>query len=88
MANNNPIQDQLGIFDTGYQFKLENFEGPLDLLLHLIKESKLEIFEVKLADITDQYLQYMNELDSLDMDKASDFIDMAATLIEINHHIA
>ncbi len=84
MANvTKPLADQLGIFDAGYKFKLENFEGPLDLLLHLIKESKLEIFEVKLADITEQYLEYMNQIETLDMDKASDFIDMAATLIEI-----
>ena len=70
-------------FDTGYKFKLENFEGPLDLLLHLIKDAKMEITEIKLANITEQYLEYMSGLDELDMDKASDFIDIAATLIEI-----
>ena len=83
MKNDKKEQNLEHVFDTGYQFKLENFEGPLDLLLHLIKDSKLEITEVKLADVTEQYLEYMAGLDELDMDKASDFIDIAATLIEI-----
>ncbi len=66
-----------------YRFKLDNFEGPLDLLLHLIKEAKLDITTVKLADITEQYLEYMQDIKSVDMDKASEFITVAATLIEI-----
>lgn len=66
-----------------YRFKLENFEGPLDLLLHLIKEAKLDIATVKLADITEQYLEYMQDIKNIDMDKASEFITVAATLIEI-----
>lgn len=66
-----------------YQFKLDNYEGPLDLLLDLIKKSKMDIMDVKLALITDQYLLYMQSLDSLDMEKASEFITVAATLIEI-----
>ncbi len=83
MKNDKKEQSLEQVFDTGYQFKLDNFEGPLDLLLHLIKDSKLEISEVKLADVTEQYLNYMSGLDELDMEKASDFIDIAATLIEI-----
>lgn len=66
-----------------YRFKLDNFEGPLDLLLHLIKSSKMDIATVRLADITEQYLEYMQDIKSVDMDKASDFITVAATLIEI-----
>ncbi len=66
-----------------YRFRLENFEGPLDLLLHLIKDAKLDIMQVKLADITEQYLEYMTDIDSIDMDRASEFIIVAATLIEI-----
>lgn len=77
------VLEQLGSFDTGYSFKLDNFEGPLDLLLHLIKDAKMEITEIKLADVTEQYLDYMAGLDELDLEKASDFIDIAATLIEI-----
>ena len=66
-----------------YRVHLENFEGPLDLLLYLIKDSKVEIQDVKLADITEQYLEYMQELDRLDMEKAAEFIEIAATLLEI-----
>lgn len=83
MKNDKKEQNLEQIFDTGYQFKLANFEGPLDLLLHLIKDAKMEITEIKLSDVTEQYLNYMAGLEELDMDKASDFIDIAATLIEI-----
>ena len=64
-------------------FKIENFEGPLDLLLQLIKQSKLSIEEVKLSDITEQYLKVIEQLSKVDMEKASEFIEIAATLIEI-----
>jgi len=75
--------EQMNFLDEKYRFKLENFEGPLDLLLHLIKSSKMDIMEVKLADITEQYLEYMVDVSNIDMEKASEFIAMAATLIEI-----
>lgn len=65
------------------KYKLENFEGPLDLLLHLIKEAKMDIQSVRLSEITEQYLDYIKDMGSLDMEKASEFIDVAATLIEI-----
>ena len=66
-----------------YKVRLDNFEGPLDLLLHLIKEAKLDIATVKLSAITEQYLEYMEQIPELDMEKASEFIEVAATLIEI-----
>ena len=75
--------EQLSFIDDKYRFKLDNFEGPLDLLLHLIKDAKLDIMSVKLADITEQYLQYMQDIDNIDMDRASEFITVAATLLEI-----
>ena len=75
--------EQMSFVDDKYRFKLDNFEGPLDLLLHLIKDAKMDIMSVKLADITEQYLEYMQDLDSIDMDRASEFITVAATLIEI-----
>lgn len=75
--------EQLSFVDDKYRFKLDNFEGPLDLLLHLIKDSKLDIMTIKLADITEQYLEYMQDIDNIDMDRASEFITVAATLIEI-----
>ncbi len=76
------LNDQENSSDA-YRFKLANFEGPLELLIHLIKQSKLDIATVKLADITEQYLVYMQDIKSVDMDRASEFITMAATLIEI-----
>lgn len=75
-------ENQSSFVDDKVRFKLENFEGPLDLLLHLIKDSKLDIMTVKLADITEQYLEYMKDIDSIDMDRASEFITVAATLLE------
>lgn len=69
--------------ELNYKVKLENFEGPLDLLLHLIKEAKMDITDIKLSEITDQYIKYLEEMDNLDMEKASEFIEMAATLLEI-----
>lgn len=68
---------------SSLSFKLENFEGPLDLLLHLIKQSKMEIENVELSKITEQYLEIMNNLPEVDLEKASEFIEVAATLIEI-----
>lgn len=78
-------QSQTEMFEdtSSYKVKLDNFEGPLDLLLHLIKEAKLDIATVKLSAITEQYLEYMEQIPELDMEKASEFIEVAATLIEI-----
>lgn len=71
------------LLNSEYRFKLDNFEGPLDLLLHLIKDAKMDISTVRLADITEQYLQYMTDIKNVDMEKAGEFITVAATLIEI-----
>ena len=68
---------------SGISFKLENFEGPLDLLLYLIKKSKMEIEDVELSSITEQYLQIIQNMETIDMEAASEFIEMAAILIEI-----
>ena len=66
-----------------YSTKLDNFEGPLDLLLHLIKEAKIEIKDVFVSQVTEQFLKYMNDVEFLDVDKASEYLNMAATLLEI-----
>lgn len=66
-----------------YSTKLDNFEGPLDLLLHLVKEAKIEIREIFVSQVTEQFLEYINGLDYIDMDKAGDYLDMAATLLEM-----
>ncbi len=63
--------------------KIENFEGPFDLLLHLIKKNKMNIYDIKIYEITEQYLQYVNNMKDMDLDTASEFIVMAASLIEI-----
>ena len=66
-----------------YSTRLDNFEGPLDLLLHLIKEAKIEIKDVFVSEVTQQFLQYMEGVSKLDVDKASEYLNMAATLLEI-----
>lgn len=69
--------------DNLVTFKFADQEGPLDLLLFLIKKSKLSIEEVKLADITDQYLEIINSCEKLNMEQTSEFIVVASELIEI-----
>ncbi len=66
-----------------YRVQLQNFEGPLDLLLFLIKKNEVEIYDIPVADITQQYLEYLNMIELLDLDYASEFVLMAATLIRI-----
>lgn len=60
-----------------------DFEGPLDLLLHLIKKSKMEIFDIEISEITNQYLKYIDEMTVLNLDVASEYLVMAAELIEM-----
>lgn len=66
-----------------YRVKLEVFEGPLDLLLHLIKKEEVDIYDIPVARITDEYLQYLNMLDSMNLDVAGEYLVMAATLTHI-----
>lgn len=66
-----------------YKVKLKEFEGPLDLLIHLIKSSEINIYDISIAEITHQYLSYLELLVSLDLENISEFIEMAATLIYI-----
>ncbi|OGW40605.1 MAG: hypothetical protein A2Y97_05120 [Nitrospirae bacterium RBG_13_39_12] len=66
-----------------YNIKIPVFEGPFDLLLHLIKENKLDIYDIPIALITSQYLQYIEMMKELNLEIAGDFLVMAATLIHI-----
>lgn len=66
-----------------YRVRLDAFEGPLDLLLHLIKTAKIEIKDIFVSQITEQYLEYIEELREIDLENASEFIEMAAWLVEI-----
>jgi len=66
-----------------YQIKLETFEGPLDLLFHLIEKNEVDIYDIPMAEITRQYLDYLSAMQSLDLEIASEFLVMAATLLSI-----
>jgi len=67
----------------GIPVKLEVFDGPLDLLLHLIEKNKVDIFDIPIVLITEQYLEYVSNMDTKDMDVMSEFLVMAATLVRI-----
>ena len=76
----------LGIFpdrEKPLEVKIEIFEGPLELLLHMIRKKKVSIDEVRLADLTAAYLDYIRALQSVDLDVAGEFLEIAATLILI-----
>jgi segregation and condensation protein A len=65
------------------ELKLSNFDGPLDLLLSLVKENKIEIKDIFVSQVTEQFLEYMNQVSELDVELASEYMAMAATLLEI-----
>lgn len=69
--------------ETAYKIKIPVFEGPLDLLLHLIREHKMDIYDIQISLITEQYLQYIEMMKELDLEIAGEFLVMAATLIHI-----
>ena len=64
-----------------YAIKIDNFEGPLDLLCHLIDKNKMNIYDINLSEITDQYIAYLKEQESLNLEIASEFLVMASTLL-------
>ncbi len=68
---------------TDYAIKLDIFEGPLDLLLYLIRKNEIDIYNIPIALITEQYLHYLNMIKSLNLDLAGEYLVMAATLIHI-----
>lgn len=67
----------------GIPVKLEAFEGPLDLLLHLIDKNKIDIYDIPIVEITNQYMEYINEMEKQDLNVMSEFLLMAATLLDI-----
>ncbi|MBN1849404.1 MAG: segregation/condensation protein A [Deltaproteobacteria bacterium] len=69
--------------NTEYEVKLEIFEGPLDLLIHLIRKNEVDIFDIPIAIITEQYLEYLDMLKALNINVAGDFLVMASTLVHI-----
>src|SRR5262245_6100466 len=74
-----PFESQL----DAITIKLQSFEGPLDLLVHLIKKHQINVYDIPIALITKQYLEYLNLMQELNLDLASEFLVMAATLIHI-----
>lgn len=64
-----------------YSIKIDNFEGPLDLLCYLIDKNKMNIYDVKISEITEQYVTYLNEMQKMNLEIASEFIVMASTLL-------
>ena len=64
-----------------YEIKIENFEGPLDLLLHLIDKNKMDIYDIKISEITEQYIAYINKMEEMNLVIASEFAIMASTLL-------
>ncbi len=69
--------------EVDYTTVLDNFEGPLDLLLHLIKQQEIEIKDIFVSQVTEQFLSYMKGLPYLDLEKASEYLNIAATIIDI-----
>lgn len=74
---------KLRVWKMDLAVKLNVFEGPLDLLLHLIEKNKLDIYDIPIAQITDQYLEHIAVMDMQDLDLASEFLVMAATLLDL-----
>ena len=70
-----------------YDIKLEQFEGPLDLLLHLIKKNEMDIWNIQISQITEQYLAALDAMKNLNLDVAGEFLVMAATLLHIKSRI-
>lgn len=69
--------------NQAYQVKLETFEGPLDLLLHLINQYEIDIYDIPVAEITEQYMDYIHTMKRLELNIASEYLVMAATLLVI-----
>ena len=82
-----PLTDTSQPLKPIYAIKLDVFEGPLDLLLHLIQQNEMDITDVSIAEITEQYLEYLNLMEMLDLDVASEFLVMAATLLHLKSQI-
>lgn len=66
-----------------YKIRLDSFEGPLDLLLNLIEKAKIDIYDIPISEITEQYIEYIYEMEDLNLEVASEFILMASTLLQI-----
>ena len=77
------MQNVLALETSKYAIKIENFEGPLDLLCHLIEKNKMDIYDIKINEITDQYISYISQMEEMNLEVTSEFLIMASTLLYI-----
>lgn len=77
------MQNVLTVQSNKYAIKIEKFEGPLDLLCHLVDKNKMDIYDIKISEIADQYIEYINELEKMNLEVTSEFLVMASTLLFI-----
>ena len=75
------MQNVLTLESNKYAIKIENFEGPLDLLCHLIDKNKMNIYDIKISEIADQYIEYINQMEENNLEVTSEFLVMASTLL-------
>lgn len=83
----NWLDNSLSINMAEYNIKLAAFEGPLDLLMHLIEKNKINIYDIPIAELTEQYLGYLEQFKEFNIEIASEFLVMAATLLQIKSRI-
>ena len=81
------MQNVLTLETNQYKIKIDNFEGPLDLLCHLIDKNKMDICDIKISEITDQYIAYLNAMEEMNLEIASEFLIMASTLLYLKSKI-
>ena len=77
------MQNVLTLESKKYAIKIENFEGPLDLLCHLIDKNKMDIYDIRISEIADQYIAYINAMEEANLEITSEFLVMASTLLYI-----
>ena len=75
------MQNVLTLETKKYSIKTENFEGPLDLLCHLIDKNKMDIYDINLSEITDQYIEFIKQMEQMNLDITSEFLVMSSTLL-------
>lgn len=75
------MQNLLTLETNKYSIKLNNFEGPLDLLCHLIDKNKMDIYDINISEITDQYIEYINQMEQMNLEVTSEFLVMSSTLL-------
>ena len=71
----------LNLETNKYELQLDNFEGPLDLLCHLIDKNKMDIYDINLSEITDQYIEFLNQMEQMNLEVTSEFLVMSSTLL-------